>query len=113
VPSALAAAAFRRAILLRELRGGVHRGAVIDAGLTAAVACQFDRGDDYYRLHGFGEEDLVEGTPSILAARSAAETSTDQQVGRHLSILDGAGLDALVAGAEAMDAARRSPVAVS
>jgi hypothetical protein len=113
MPAAPVTAAFRWAILVRELRGGVHRDAVVAAGLTGAVACQFDRGDDYYRLHGFGDEDLVEGTPAVLAARDAAETSTDEQVGQLLSVLDVAGLDALVAGAQAMDAAWRSPVAVS
>jgi hypothetical protein len=113
VPPDLESAAFRRAILLRELRGGVHRDAVIAAGLTAAEACQFDRGDDYYRLHGFGDEDLVEATTSVLAARDAAVASTDEQVGRLLSVLDAAGLDALVAGAQAMDAAWRSPAEVS
>jgi hypothetical protein len=113
VPIAPAAAAFRRAILLRELRGGVHCHAVIAAGLTAAMACQFDRGDDYYRLHGFGDEDLVEGTPAVLAARDAAEASTDEQMGELLSVLDPAGVDAVVAGAEALDAAWRSSVPVS
>ena len=55
--------AYRHAVLLRELRGGIHREAVEAAGLSAAVACQFDRGDDYYRLHGFGDDDRVPGTP--------------------------------------------------
>ena len=113
VPSLLPAAAFRRAILLRELRGGVHRQAVEAAGLTGAVACQFDRGDDYYRLHGFGDGDRVEGSPEVLAAKEAAEAATDIRMGELLAVLDAAGLDALVAGARAMDAAWQAPVPVS
>jgi len=113
VPGAPAPAAFRRAILLRELRGGVHRQAVEAAGLTGAVACQFDRGDDYYRLHGFGDEDRVEATPEVLAAKDAAESATDARMGALLGALDGPGLEALVAGALAMDAAWQAPVPVS
>jgi len=113
MPTAPAPAAFRRAILLRELRGGVHRQAVEAAGLSAAVACQLDRGDDYYRLHGFGDEDRVEVTPSVLAARDAAEAATDARMGELLAVLDEAGLEVLVAGARAMDAARQDPVPVS
>ena len=113
VPSAPEPAAFHRAILLRELRGGVHRQAVEAAGLTGAVACQFDRGDDYYRLHGFGDEDKVEGTPAVLAAKDAAEAATGARMGELLAVLDEAGLVALVAGARAMDAAWQAPVPVS
>jgi hypothetical protein len=113
MPAAAAPAAFRHAIVLRELRGGVHRQAVEAAGLTAAVACQFDRGEDYYRLHGFGDEDMVDATPEVLAARAAAQSATDAHVGELLSVLDGPGLEALVAGALALDAAWQAPVAVS
>jgi hypothetical protein len=113
VPTEPAPAAFRRAILLRELRGGVHRDAVVAAGLSAAVACQFDRGDDYFRLHGFGDVDRVAVTPDVVAAKEAAQVATDARVGECLSVLDAAGLDALVAGALAMDAAWQAPVPVS
>lgn len=113
VPTEPAPAAFRRAILIRELRGGVHRDAVVAAGLSGAVACQFDRGDDYYRLHGFGDEDRVPETPEVLAARGAAQSATDARMGECLEALDAAGLLALVVGAQAMDAARQAPVPVS
>jgi hypothetical protein len=104
-PADPTATAFRGAILLRELRGGVHRDAVVAAGLTGAIACQFDRGDDYYRLHGYGDEDRVPGTPEVLAARAAAVEATDARMGGFLSVLDDAGLQALVDGALAMAAA--------
>ena len=112
VPGEEAPAAFRRAILLRELRGGIHRDAVVAAGLNGAVACQFDRGDDYYLLHGFGEEDRVPGTPEVLAAKEAAQVATDRGMGERLAVLDPAGLQALLVGAEAMDAAWQAPVPV-
>jgi hypothetical protein len=50
------ASAYLRAVVLRELRGGVHREAVESAGLTDSEACQFDQGDSYYRLHGYGDD---------------------------------------------------------
>lgn len=113
VPIAPAPAAFRRAILLRELRGGVHRQAVEAAGLSGAVACQFDRGDDYYRLHGFDDGDRVEVTAEVCAAKAAAERATDVRMGELLAVLDDDGLDALVTGARAMDGAWQAPVPVS
>jgi hypothetical protein len=98
-PEAPAASAYRRAVLLRELRGGIHRDAVEAAGLSAAVACQFDRGDDYYRLHGFGDADRVAETPATLEARADAERATDVAVAGVLTILDEGELEGLVAGA--------------
>jgi len=103
-PTAPAAVAYRGAIVLRELRGGVHREAVEAAGLSAAVACQFDRGDDYYRLHGYRDEDRVPATSATLGARAAAEQATDEAMARLLGVVDGAALADLVAGAELMEA---------
>lgn len=105
LPGGISASAYRRAVLLRELRGGVHRDAVEAEGLSAAVACQFDRGDDYYRLHGFGDEDRVPGTPATLAARVGAEQATDAAMADLLAVLDEQGVEDLVAGAEQLAAA--------
>jgi len=105
--------AFRRAILLRELRGGIHRDAVVAVGLTGAVACQFDRGDDYYRLHGFGDEDRVPETAEVLEAKAAAEHATDARMGELLSVLDGDGLETLVTGARSLGDALAAPVEVA
>ena len=102
VPSDPMTSAYLRAIMLRELRGGVHREEVESVGLTDAEACQFDRGDDYYRLHGYGDEDRVPETPEILAARMSAEEATDRRMAELLSVLDEVQLTALVAGAQAM-----------
>ena len=102
VPSDRMASAYLRAVILRELRGGVHREEVEAVGLTDAEACQFDRGDDYYRLHGYGDEDRVPETPEILASRVSAEGATDRRMAELLSVLDEAQLTALVAGAQVM-----------
>ena len=104
-PADPTARAYLVAVLLRELRGGIHREAVEAAGLTAAVSCQFDRGDDYYRLHGYGDEDRVPETPEVLAARATAEDETDRMMGQLLTAIDGTQAAELVAGAEAMLAA--------
>ena len=104
-PTEPAARAYLQAVLMRELRGGVHREAVVAAGLSAAVACQFDRGDDYYRLHGFGEGDRVPETPEVLATRASAEGATDRAVAGFLAVLDETQAAALVSGVEAMVAA--------
>ena len=104
MPGGTAASAYRRAVLLRELRGGIHREAVESAGLSAAVACQFDRGDDYYRLHGFGDDDRVPETPATLATRVGAEQATDAAVAELLAVLDEERLEDLVAGAELLAA---------
>ena len=108
-----AAAAYLQAVILREVRGGVHRDAVVAAGLTGAVACQFDQGDGYYRLHGFGDADRVEETPEIIAAKGAAEQATNEQMAALLSVLDDDGRTALLVGADAMLAAVASPVPVA
>ena len=102
VPSDPMASAYLRAVILRELRGGVHREEVEAVGLSDAEACQFDRGDDYYRLHGYGDEDRVPETPEILASRVSAEAATDRRMAELLSMLDEAQLTALVDGAQAM-----------
>ena len=96
------ASAYLRAVILRELRGGIHREEVESVGLTDAEACQFDQGDGYYRLHGYGDGDRVPETPEILAARASAEEATDRRMAELLSVLDDAQLTALVAGAQAM-----------
>jgi hypothetical protein len=106
-PAALtdAARAYRAAILLRELRGGVHTDAVKACGLTPATACQFDRDLGYFQMHGFSEEDMVEHTPEIDAQKAAAEAATTAQMAALFAPLSSAQLDAIVAGAKALESA--------
>lgn len=106
------ASAFRRAIVFRELRGGVHLDAVVATGLTGAVACQFDRGDDYFALHGFGDGDRVAVTPEVLAARVSAEERTDDQMAEILDVLDDDQRASLATGAQALLVAVAAPVPV-
>jgi len=103
---------YRSAVILRELRGGVHLDAVVASGLSAAAACQFDRGDDYYALHGFGTDDRVPETPEILAARASAEEATDLGMAELLAGLDDSQRSALVTGATTLLAATVEPVPV-
>ena len=112
LPDDPVARSYRSAVILRELRGGVHLDAVVETGLTPAVACQFDRGDDYYALHGFGADDRVPETPEVLAARVAAEEATDLGMAELLGVLDDGQGVALVTGATTLLAATGDPVAV-
>jgi len=100
-----AARAYRAAILLRELRGGVHTDAVKACGLTPAAACQFDRDLGYFQMHGFSDEDMVEHTPQIDAQKAAAEAATTAKMAALFAPLSQAQLDAIVAGTKALQSA--------
>ena len=94
-----AARADRAAILLRELRVGVHTEAVKAAGLSPAIACQFkkNRDLDNFKRHGFAEEDMVEYTPEIEAQKAAAEAATTAQMAALFAPLSQTQLEAIVA----------------
>lgn len=100
-----AARAYRAAILLRELRGGVHTDAVKSCGLSAATACQFDGDLGYFQMHGFSDEDMVEHTPEIDAQKAAAEAATTEQMAALFAPLSPAQLEAIVAGTKALESA--------
>ena len=100
-----AARAYRAAILLRELRFGVHTDAVKAAGLSPATACQLNRDLDNFNRHGFTEEDMVEYTPEIEARKTAAEAATTAQMAALFAALSQTQLEAIVAGTNALVAA--------
>jgi len=101
-----AAKAYRAVILLRELRGGVHTDAVKAQGLETAAACQLDRpGMDYFRMHGFSEEDLVEPTAELTAKKAAAEETTNARMAELYAALSPAQCQAIVDGTKALAAA--------
>ncbi|HKI39646.1 MAG TPA: hypothetical protein VKA66_04430, partial [Mycobacterium sp.] len=100
-----AARAYRAAILLRELRGGVHTAAVKATGLSPATACQFNRDLDNFKMHGFSEKDMVEYTPEIEAQKAAAEAATTAQMAALFAPLSQTQLEAIVAGTNALIAA--------
>ncbi|MGI9163889.1 MAG: helix-turn-helix domain-containing protein [Mycobacterium sp.] len=104
--------AYRNAILLRELRGGVHTDAVKDAGLTPAEACATDHGGANFALHGFGDADRPEMTAELDARRAAAEADTNTRMAGLLATLDDVQRGALKEGAIAMHDALAAPVPV-
>ena len=104
-PTTDAARAYRAAILLRELRGGVHTDAVKACGLSPAAACQFDRDLGYFQMHGFSEEDMFEHTPKIDEQKAAAEAATTAQMAALFASLSPAQLDAIVTGTQALESA--------
>ena len=100
-----AARAYRAAILLRELRFGVHSDAVKAAGLSPATASQLNRDPKNFKLHGFSEEDMVEYTSEIEAQRGAAEAATTGQMAALFAPLSHTQLDVIVTGTNALVAA--------
>ena len=105
--------AYYWAIVLRELRGGVHTDAVVDAGLSAAEACQLDRGGAYFGLHGYGDEDRTEETEELVARRLEAEADTSNRMAGLLEVLGDAQREALARGAIALHDAVTAPVAAA
>ena len=109
MPHDVVATAMRHAILLRELRGGVHTDAVKDAGLTSAEACYLDRDGAYFALHGFQDDDKPEVTDELRQRRLHAESDTTARMASLLSAISAEQRAALVAGATAMNAALANP----
>lgn len=112
-PSDPAARAFRAAIYLRELRGGVHTQIVKVAGLSPAVSCYLDREGAYFALHGYSDEDIPEITEEHRATRLDIEERTHEAMETILMLIDDADRQALSAGSAAMFAALKDPVPVS
>jgi hypothetical protein len=96
------AEALFNAIVLRELRNSVHIDAVRAAGLTAAQACQLDKGGAAFALHGYGDEDRTEETAELVAAREEAERDTTARMVALLEPLSDAQREALLAGTTAL-----------
>jgi hypothetical protein len=105
-------AAYLGAILLRELRGGVHIDAVHEVGLTGAQAAYLQE-PFIFRLHGYGDEDVPEVTSELQAKKQRAEELTTSGVATFFEILSDDERQALYDGARAMNEALRSPSAVT
>jgi hypothetical protein len=112
-PSDSVAAAYRWAVILREVRGGVHTDAVKAEGLSDLEAVQFDNGGAMLGLHGYADEDRVEETDEIVARRQAVEDDTDARMEAVLDVLSDSQRDALAAGALAMLEALGAPTPVA
>jgi hypothetical protein len=112
VPSSPVHAAFLGAILMRELRGGVHIDAVREAGITAAQAAYLQ--DPFiFKLHGYGEDDVPRVTPELEAKKQRAEALTTAGVAAYFEVLDDDDRQFLYAGATAMREALKAPVAAT
>lgn len=113
LPSDDAALAMRYAILLRELRGGVHTDAIKAAGLSSAEACYLDHDGAYFALHGFQDADIPEVTDELRQRRQSAEADTSVRMSALLDVLSDDQRAALVDGAAALHAALADPQPVS
>ena len=113
IPSGSAAAAYQFAVIIREVRGGVHTDAIKAAGLSDAEAVQLYAGGSMLGLHGYGEDDTVEETPELIARRIAAEDDTNARMVSLLESLSDTQREALVAGSDAMLAALANPVPIN
>ena len=113
IPSGSAAAAYYFAVLLRELRGGVHTDAIKAEALSDVEAVQLYANGSMLGLHGYTDADTVEETPELVARRAAAELDTDVRMATLLDVLSDDQRTALVAGSDAMFAALATPIAVA
>ncbi|MBW4078606.1 MAG: hypothetical protein HIU84_08905 [Acidobacteria bacterium] len=112
VPTNPVHAAYLGAILLRELRGGVHIDAVHEVEITPEEAAYL-HDPSIFKLHGYSDEDVPEVTPELEAKKVRAEELTTSGVAAYLEVLSESEREALLAGALAMQEATKSPVPVS
>jgi hypothetical protein len=112
-PGDPAARAFRAAIYLRELRGGVHTQIVKVAGLPPAVSCYLDHDGAYFALHGYGDDDLPTITDEHRATRLDIEERTHEAMETILMLIDESDRQALKAGSAEMFAALKDPIPVA
>ncbi len=103
-PEGAPARAYRGLIELRELRGGVHIEAVVEAGLSPAEAAYLDD-EGIFRLHGYGDADIPEVTEELRERRAQAEARTSQMIEAYLGTLSAEQREGLAAGVLAMRAA--------
>jgi len=111
VPANPVHAAYLGAIMLRELRGGVHIDAVAQVGLTPTQACYLQDAT-IFTLHGYSEDDVPVVTPELEAKKVEAEVLTTLSMAECFAVLSELEREQLAAGALAMFEALRSPVAV-
>ncbi|HTB08771.1 MAG TPA: hypothetical protein VK704_03085 [Acidimicrobiales bacterium] len=100
--------AYLGAIMLRELRGGLHIVAVHDAQLDVVAACYL-QGPDVFALHGYKETDTPEVSDELRAQKARAEELTNTAMASALDVLSEDQRLALVEGANAMFGALSDP----
>jgi hypothetical protein len=112
VPSNPVHAAYLGAILMRELRGGVHIDAVREAGLSPVDAAYLQN-SMIYKMHGYSDEEAPEVTEELQAKKQKAEELTTAGMAAFLSVLSDEELDDLHRGTVAMNEAIANPVSVA
>lgn len=105
-------AAYLGAIMLRELRGGVHIDAVHEVVITPQEAAYL-HDPSVFKLHGYSDDDVPEVTPELEAKKARAEELTSRGVAAYFEVLSESERDTLAAGALAMQEATKNPVPVS
>ena len=111
-PSNPVHAAYLGAILMRELRGGVHIDAVHEVGITPAEAAYLQE-PFIFKLHGYAESEVPEVTSELKAKKHRAEELTTAGVAAYFDVLRDDERQAILDGAMAMENALKSPVAVT
>jgi hypothetical protein len=101
VPASAIHAAYLSAILLRELRGGVHIEATRQMGVAPNEAC-FVSSEFIFKLHGYGDADLPEDSTELRERMAKAEEMTTTTMAGFLDALSDAERDAMSAGVTAM-----------
>jgi hypothetical protein len=103
-------AAYQGAVVLRELRGGVHIDSCREVGLSGLEACAYAN-DGSAKLHGFSDDELPSDLSALAERATQAEARTNSVMASYVASLTDAQRAALRDGADAMFAALQSPVA--
>ena len=111
VPTTPAHAAYLGAILLRELRGGVHIEAVHEAGITPLEACYLQDAT-IFKMHGYQDDEIPEVTEVTEARKLEAEHLTEAKMASCFDVLSDEERDALAQGSRLMFEALASPVPI-
>jgi hypothetical protein len=104
--------AYLGAILLRELRGGLHIRAVADADLDIVAACYL-QGPEVFALHGYKEDAAPMVTEELREKKRRAEELTNAAMATALAVLSDEQRDSLAEGAAQMFRALSDPVPVA
>ena len=100
------------AILMRELRGGVHIRAVHAVGLSALEANYIDD-PGLFAMHGYLDDEVPVVTPELVAKKRDADRATSVAMAGYFEVLSDDQRDRFRDGALRMDEALSSPVPVS
>jgi hypothetical protein len=112
VPENSVHAAYLGAILMRELRGGVHIVAVQSVGLTPREACYL-QDPGVFKMHGYKDDDAPTVTEEHHKLKVEAEERTNTMMAECFSVLSDQERQDLCDGALAMFNALSDPVAVT